>query len=410
MTRTTTFARARRPVPPRPSELQSQSAALYSLAQILAEDIAALNRPSPSERNVHGLPAAWSALRKISNACGQMMAAAQAFGPDGTTKLAAPAVLELPCASYDPFDFWREVFSHGLARGNWIGIKYDHDPVTGYPRQVMPVPIDSVHASWEEGFPVYRIGGRPYMADEIVHIRFGLTVPGEIMAVGVIEAHRTGLQAMIDQSAMAGSIWREGGIPSGLVQLDIDQPTATQAQTVKANWIGVHGGRRTVGVIGKKMTYVPVPWSADDAQFLESRQFSIAECALMFGLRPEDLGASFGASSGAQSYGNRTDDALQRIVDAYTPVMLPAEQAWSRLIPGRNFVRGDAEVLLRSTPEQRMNLHKLAQEVGVETIDETRELEGKPPLPKSPTPTPPAPAEDDPEDPEDPEDDPEVTP
>jgi HK97 family phage portal protein len=375
--------------------MQSSAVSLHTLADILADDVAAFTRPTPSERNVMGLPAAWSALRKISNACGQMMSSARAFGPDGVTKLAPPPILETPCVTYDPFDFWREVFSHGLARGNWIGLKYDYDPYTGYPRQVLPVPFDAVSAHWEDGYAIYRIGGNRYYADEVVHIRFGLTIPGEIMAVGVVEAHRLGLQGMLDQQRMAGSIWNEGAIPTGLVQLDIDQPSTTQAATVKANWIGIHGGRRTVGVIGKKMTYTPIPWNADDAQFLESRQFSVAEAALMFGLRPEDLGASFGTSSGAQSYGNRTDDALQRIVEAYTPVMTPAEQAWSRLIPGRNYVNGDAEVLLRSTPTQRMELHALAQQCGVETVAESRELEGKPPLTPEPTP-PAAPAPEDP--------------
>lgn len=388
MTKTTTLTRAR-PTAPRPPEMQTSSADVYALATILAEDLAQLNRPAPTERNVFGIAAAWSCLRKISNACGQMMAAAQAFAPDNAP-LSTPAVLERPCAAYDPFDYWRELFSHGLARGNWIGVKYDWDPF-GYARQVMPVPFDAVSASWVDGFPEYRIGGRSYSADEIVHIRFGLTIPGEIMAVGIVEAHRTGLQAQLDLRDMASSLWREGAIPSGLVQLDVDQPSAAQAGTVKANWVGTHGGKRTVGVIGKKMNYVPVPWSADDAQFLESRQFSIAETALMFGLRPEDLGSSFGAASGVQSYGNRTDDALQRIVDAYTPVMLPAEQAWSGLIPGRNKVLGDAEVLLRSTPEQRMELHALAQACGVETIDESREAEGKKPL--EPAPAPPAPTD-----------------
>lgn len=382
MTNRQTLIRAR-PQLPRPAA--TQAATNVQIISSFADELSAESstwRQYPSEHTITGLAGPWAALRKISHACAQMMVGAEAYAADGTTVLnPQPIVLEDPCAGYDSFDYWREMFTHGLARGNWIGVRYDFDPA-GYPRQVMPVPMDSVAARWESGYPVYSIGGIDFDRSEIVHVRFGYTIPGEILAIGVVEAHRRGLQAHLDQQRMAGSVWSEGGVPSGIVQLDTDQVTTTTATTIKSNWISAHGGRRTVGVIGKKMTYVPIPWSAQDAQFLESRQFSIAEAALMFGLRPEDLGATFAGAAGAQTYGNRTDDALQRIVDSYTPLMLPVEQAWSRLISGRNFIKGDAEALLRSTPKDRMELHKLAQEVGVETVDESRALEGKGPAPK----------------------------
>lgn len=386
MTRST-LIRARPPIA-RPPATQAVPT-LESIGSLLDIPVdTASMRLYPNERNVHGLAGAWAALLKISNACAQMMVGADAYGPDGITELTpAPTVLDEPCTGYDPFVYWKEVFSHGVARGNWIGIKYDYDPVSFYPRQVLPVPMDSVYAYYDdEGFPRYQIGARDFAATDVVHIRFGLTIPGQIMAIGPIEAHRRGLQGHLDQQGMAGSVWREGAVPAGIVQLDIDQPTTDQANTVKTNWVSAHGGRRTVGVVGKKMSYTPIAWSAEDAQFLESRQFTIAECALMFGLRPEDVGASFAGSSGAQSYGNRTDDALQRIVDSYTPVMLPVEQAWSRLIPGRNFIRGDAEALLRSTPKDRLEVTQLRQAVGLETVDESRAAAGMPALGTPPAP------------------------
>lgn len=333
-----------------------------------------------NERTVSGLTGAWAAVAKISNAVGQMMSCADALGPDGITEIATPTVLSDPCSGYDSFTYWREVTSTALMRGNWIGLKLDPDPVTGYPRQVMPMPIDSVHAFYDEGYAIYEIAGEHFSPDDVVHVRVGLTLPGQIMAIGVIEAHRRGLGGMLDLQGMASSVWQQGAVPSGVVQMDVDHPTQAQADMVKANWVTNLGGKRTVAITGKAMTYVPITWSAQDAQFLQSQQFTIAECALMFGLRPEDLGSSFGASAGAMTYGNRTDDALQRIIDSYTPVMLPIEQAWSRLIPGKNYVQGDVDALMRSTTKERYELRLLAQQTGIETVDESREAEGKPPL------------------------------
>jgi hypothetical protein len=381
--RTTTLYRARRPIA-RPPAMQSSSALdSEALATILGLSVDSSSVAVPvNETTVRGLTGAWAAVNKIANNVGQMMSAAGVIAPGGAA-LNPPAVVTDPCVLYDPFVYWSEVVTTGLPRGNWIGIKADFD-AAGYPRQVVPVPIDAVHAHYVDGLPVYQIGGDVYLPDEIVHIKLGWSVPGQIMAVGAIEAHRTGLAGQLSLNRMAASVWREGAVPSGIVQMDKPNPTVDEATTVKTNWIGIHGGRRTVGVIGKAMTYVPVTWSAQDAQWLESRQFSIAECALMFGLRPEDLGSSFGASSGAMSYGNRTDDALQRITDAYMPVMLPIEQAWSRLIPGRPFVQGNPEALMRSTPTEQVQLTILRQQAGLETPDESRALAGKGPKPPDP--------------------------
>jgi HK97 family phage portal protein len=352
--------------------------ALWSL---INGQLATTDRLPVNERTVAGLAGAWAAVTRIANAVSQMMTAADALGPDGRTPLATvPAVLADPCSGYDSFTFWKECVSTALMRGNFVGVKTDFDPHSGYPRQIMPVPIDSVSARFDpDGYVVYTVGGIDCSPDDIVHVRLGMTRPGEVMAVGVIEAHRRNLSGMLDLQGMTANVFSQGAVPSGVVQLATDYPTQEQVSAVKSSWIEHHGGRRTVAVTGRSMSYTPVSWSAEDAQFLESRQFSIAESALMFGLRPEDLGASIGGSS--LTYANRTDDALQRITDSYVPVMLPFEQAWSRLIPGRNFVRGNVEALLRSTTRERYELHQLAQAIGVETVDESRELEAKPPLP-----------------------------
>lgn len=383
MTRST-FVRSRARVP-RPAAVQSAAFDYGSpLWSIVNGQVAESARLPVNERTVSGLAGCWAAVMKISNAVAQMLVGADAFGSDGRTPLpTVPAVLAEPCAGYDSFTYWRECVSTALMRGNWIGIKTDFDPVTGYPRQVMPVPIDAVSARYDpDGYVVYEIDGIECSPDDVVHVRLGLTIPGQIMAIGTVEAHRRNLAGMLDQQGMTGNVFSQGAVPSGVVQLATDFPTQEQVDTVKAAWIANQGGRRTVAVTGRSMTYTPVSWSAADGQFLEGRQFSIAESALMFGLRPEDLGASIGSGSGTgHTYANRSDDSLQRITDSYVPVMLPFEQAWSRLIPGRNFVRGTVEALLRSTTRERYEIHALAKSIGVETVDESRALEGLPPLP-----------------------------
>jgi len=316
-----------------------------------------------TQRNMLGLPGAHAAVSKIANNAAHMLLEATVEG--AATR---PQVVSDPCTEYDPFTFWKTLLATAMCRGNAIGVPYDPDEA-GMPQQVYICPPDAVNAHYDaDGFLVYDIGNEQYSADEVVHVRVGITIPGEPLTIGVVEAHRRGIEGMLAQQSLARSVWQEGSVPSGVVQLDTMYPTTDQATTVKENWTSIHNGRRTVAVTGKAMTYTPVTWSAKDAEFLESRQFSIAETALMFGLKPEDLGASFGTSSGSLSYGNRNDDALVRITDAYMPVLLPVELMWSRrLLPDGVRMRANPEALMRATPTEALQLEKLRRELDATT-------------------------------------------
>ena len=374
--RSTTIHRDRER-PPVPHQTAAQNIDPYAWAAMLGIELPSQVRLPATERNVYGLPAAWACVGRISNAVATMMAGADVV--DGRTVInPRPQVVDRPNFNYKRFEFWKEVTSTALMRGNYVALLTDPD-ADGWPQQVVPVPIDHVHGDiTPEGRIEYDVAGETYGPDQLVHVRIGVTMPGLVMGIGVVEAHRRGLAGQLSQQGMANDVYVHGAVPSGVVQLDTDTPTDAQVTAVKTAWVSAMGGQRTVAVTGRRMNYTPINWSAEDAEFLESRQFSVAECALMFGLRPEDLSASFGAS-GALTYGNRQDDAIQRIVDSYTPVMQPIEEAWADLLPGRLAVRGNVESLLRSSTKDRFESYKLGREVGVYADEaEVREIEGRP--------------------------------
>ena len=165
-----------------------------------------------------------------------MMTEAQCYAADGITEIDRPAVVDQPDVALGSFTYWKTVAQVAICHGNFVGIKADFDTF-GYPRQVVPVPPGSVTARYDDGYVVYQIGGEDFAPDEVVHVRVGITIPGQIMTVGVIEAHRRGLSGFIDQQGMANSVWKTGAVPSGVVQLAVDLPTPQQASDVKANWV-----------------------------------------------------------------------------------------------------------------------------------------------------------------------------
>lgn len=375
--RTTTIERERKR-PPIPSEI-AQSHDPFALAALLG-----LTPTSPlvpvTDRTVLGLPAAWAAVNRISNAVAQMMTGADVLTEDRTPITPRPLIVDRPNVGYGRFTFWKEAASVALMRGNYVAVLTDPDP-DGFPQQVVPVPVDAVNAFVNpEGRVVYEIGGFNYAPGNVVHVRMGVTIPGDPWAIGAVAAHRRGLSGHLAQQGMSNDVFVNGAVPSGVVQLDVDYPSDDQVSTVKSAWVSALSGKRTVAVTGKRMTYTPITWNADDAQFIESRQFSVSEMALMFGLRPSDFDATIGGPG--LTYANREQDNIQRIIDAYAPVMIPIEEAWSDLLPGQDSVKGNVETLLRSTTRERFETYALGREAGVYAdADEVREIEGRPPRP-----------------------------
>ena len=100
----------------------------------------------------------------------------------------------------------------------------------------------------------------------------------------------------------------------------------------------------------------------------------------MAGMRPEDLGAAI-AGGGGVTYGNRTDDGLQRVTDSYSEWLNLFEDAWTDLLPVGLEVRGNVEALLRTSTKDRYEVHALAQSIGLQTAEETRVIEHRSPAP-----------------------------
>ena len=69
-------------------------------------------------------------------------------------------VVERPWALLTAHEFWSQATSAALLYGNFVGLGIDYDPVTGYPRQVMPVHPNDVHLMLDRRPPGLRVGRR----------------------------------------------------------------------------------------------------------------------------------------------------------------------------------------------------------------------------------------------------------
>jgi HK97 family phage portal protein len=333
--------------------------------------------PYVFEGQALGLPAAFRAVNLIANGVASM-APMELWSPDGVTKLATPPVVGRPLATMTTFDFWHMAVAAALMRGNFLGIQADLGP-SGFPNQIVPVHPDFAYAYIDAaGYTVYNVTGVLYSADQVVHVRAFTTI-GAPWGIGVVENFRRALGQQLDQQNLVASTYKTGSVPTVVIELDRPEVDKIQATATQDQWIESHGnGQRKPAVIPNTMKVTPLSFSPEDSQFLEARQMSVAEVAFMFNLDPSDLGASVGGAS--LTYANLEQRQQQRVTDAYGPMMLRFEQAWSDLTPGGNAAKFCPEGLLRTDSKTRAEVHQLNIATGVELVDEARIAEGRPAL------------------------------
>jgi phage portal protein BeeE len=124
------------------------------------------------------------------------------------------------------------------------------------------------------------------------------------------------------------------------------------------------------------MDIQPLSFSPHDAEFLDSRKFSVAEIAYMFDLDPADLGAVVGASSVV--YQNLEQRAVDRQTNSYAKWIHRFEQAWTDLLPGRQAARFDTDNVLRTDTLARLQADEIGLRTGVYTLNDARRRERLP--------------------------------
>lgn len=349
---------------------------------VSAEGLAALLGLTPlvgnttvNETTVSGLAAVEAGVDMVAHAVAAMMSEAQAFDADGN-EIEVPSIVARPTPLYGSFEFYYMLVHVLMKHGNAPGILADFDDA-GYGRQVVPAHPSVVSLDDSSGLPLYKINGADYDWSEVVHVRHG-AVWGALWGCGIVEKYRNALQRQLAEQEYGRTSMMSGGIPSAHVQLDKATATDDEAEAIDTRWNERFGsGVRKPLVSGKAISITPLSWSPEDADWVEARKMSVGEAALVCGLHPSDLGASLG---GDLDYANLTDRQLSRVVQSFMPWMRLIEEAWSDLLPGRSYVRGRVEALLRTSMQERFEIYKLGQELGIYTGPELRELERRPQL------------------------------
>lgn len=332
-----------------------------------------------------GLPAFLNGLRLLSETAASLpFLLYRGYGKQRKEQPAAPQhkLLRRPNQDQDPFATWSYSFV-SLLRGNAYFYKVK---VRGKTVALYPVNPDFVTPKYEGSGATFDLRDRQYgpvvetvTKDKIIHIP-GILLTDPYIGVSIIAAEANAIGAEMDRQTFEGSHLQSNGRPD-VVLKHPGNPSKEIRDELRDGYTARHAGKPGgVGMAWGGWDIVPLPVSLQESQFIESKQYSVADIGRMLGI-PSGLLNDPNAPAG-DSPEHENMRFLQRGVGPWLTRMEKGLAADLDLFPEQDWtVEADERALLRADFKTRAEGHRLARQGGWETANEIREAEGLPPHP-----------------------------
>lgn len=210
---------------------------------------------------------------------------------------------------------------------------------------------------------------------------FNPTVRGDgVWGESVISYAKNNLGLGLATEQFGASLFANKSHPGGIIETPA-RLSAEQRDDVRREWEKASGPENAhkLRVLTGGSKYVAVGIPPEDAQFLESRKFSVTDVARWFGLPPHKL-----ADLERATFSNIEESNIE-FLERLLPWMLRVEQeAERKLIAARNvgrmFVDHDVDALLRANRAARGDYYAKMRQWGVLSANDVRGREGLAPV------------------------------
>ena len=300
--------------------------------------------PTPTETSALSVPAFWYAAAVVCGRVGMLPVRAYR-GTDIVDP--APGIVRQPDPNQTPMAFWAGVTESLALYGNAINIVTSRDRL-GYPQTLKPIhpTLAAVRFTGNPMAPTidaWYIAGEMYDPVDVWHVKSHLGRAGWPLGRGLIDTDSDPIAMALAVQSYAASYFNGGGMPAGVLKIHRPEITLKQADDAKANWVSKFAGRASIAVLNELTDFTPVSWNPVDSQMIESRQFSLIDCALMWGLPPSKLGAQVPGGV----YKNAEMEEVQTRNDGVAPWTQLLEQAASlELLPNGQHLQWDLAAAL----------------------------------------------------------------
>jgi len=314
--------------------------------------------PAPSERTALSVPAFWRGHAYVTGSLGLLPVSAWRENDELDPQ---PPLLRQPDPNQTPMAFWAQITSALTLYGNALCVITGTDRL-GYPTSLFPVhplyaavkfagnPSDPLIAGWY-------LAGRFYDPSQVWHVKSHLGRAGWPLGRGLLDTVPDGIAAVSAVQDYGASYFASGGMPPGVLKIHRPEVTQAQADEAKANWTAKFAGTNQIAVLNELTDFTPVAYKPVDSQMVESRQLTLTEVALMWGLPPSKLGAP----TGSYTYKNAEMEEIQARNDAVMPWAALLEQAVSiDLLPRGQYAIWNLDAKLRTDTLTRFQAYQFA--------------------------------------------------
>lgn len=279
-----------------------------------------------------------------------------------------------PVPIFTRVEWLHQFASSFLLRGNAYGLITAVD-TRGIPSKIAWLNPDKVDVDESGQLPAYSFNGKPLPLDTMVHVPW-YPVPGSVVGLSPIGQFRAMLETGSAAESFGRDWFRNGSTPSGHLKYDkgsLDQPAAAKA---KAQFKAAVA-ENDLFVSGSDWSWEALSVNPDEAQFLQTIKATANQIAAIYHVDPDDIG---GQSGNSLTYSTLEMNQIKFQTRALQPIFTRLEHHLTRLLPDGQYVKFNPDALVRTDSKTRMEVHEIALRIGMETQDEGRELEDKPPL------------------------------
>jgi HK97 family phage portal protein len=360
-------------------------------------DFANLRNGSVTPSTAEGISAVYACVSAVSETIASLPLAVYRRTDTGREK--APdhplyrVLHDQPNDRQSALEFREQMTAHMLLRGNaYARIVRGND---GQVRQLLPLHPDRVRILELEngriGYEVTDSAGKVQRLtmDEVFHLRH--RSDDGVTGISPIARARQVLELANAEAEHGLDTFNNGSKLLGVLKAP-GRLNTQQRLAIKEAWATYKAGGTPV--LDDGLDYAPVSMTLEDAEWIAARQFSVEECCRLFRVPPTIVG-----DLRHGNYSNTSELFRQFVTLSLRRHLLAWEQAISRQLlteAGRRtlFAEHGVEGLLRGDSTTRASFYESAISNGWMTVDEVRDLENLPKLPRRfPTPTPPKGAE-----------------
>jgi len=218
--------------------------------------------------------------------------------------------------------------------------------------------------------------GETIDSENMLHFKL-ITGSDGITGLSPIEQCRAAIGWYGDLEEFGRTFFKNGAKLSGILKTDraLSETAIDRLRNSFNNNYSQLSGSNQTAVLEEGLSFQPVSISADQAQFLASRQFSVSEVARIFGLPPHllrDLSKS--------SFNNIEMQSQEFVSYTLMPYLNKIElemglKLFRKSNVGREYVKFNVNGLLRGNVKDRADYYKTAITNGWMSINEVRKFE-----------------------------------